>query len=168
MSKGRIAVSLLTLSAAGFISLVSSESYTAQAVVPTKGDRPTVGFGSTFNEDGSPVKMGQSTTPVRALVKAQAHIGKEEEIFRKSLDGASLSQAEFDVYMDFVYNYGTGNWDTSAMRKDILAGNYLEACDALLQYKRAAGYDCSTPGNKRCWGVWQRQLDRNKKCRAAQ
>ena len=29
-------------------------------------DRPTVGFGSTFHEDGRAVKLGDMTTPVRA------------------------------------------------------------------------------------------------------
>lgn len=164
----RIAVAALSLSAAAFIGMVSHEGYTSAAVIPTKGDVPTVGFGSTVNTDGSSVKMGQTVTPVRALVIAQDHISREETIFRTSLAGASLSQVEFDVYMDFVYQYGSTNWSSSSMRRDILAARYAAACDDLLQWKRAAGYDCSTPGNTRCWGVWQRQVERNKQCRAAQ
>jgi lysozyme len=168
MSKARVLVAALSLSAAAFVGLVSSEGYEDKAMVPTQGDRPTVGFGSTFHADGTPVKLGESTTPVRALVLAQAHIAKDEEIFRGSLAGASLSQVEFDVYMDFVYQYGTNAWAGSSMRKHVLAGNYRQACDALLQWKRAAGYDCSTlvngQPNKRCWGVWQRQLDRHARC----
>ena len=34
------------------------EDYTDRAVIPTKGDVPTVGFGSTRHEDGSRVQMG--------------------------------------------------------------------------------------------------------------
>lgn len=166
-AKVRIAVGVLTLSAAGFIGIVSDESYVGQAMIPTKGDRPTVGYGSTFHADGTPVKLGDTTTPVRALVTAQAHIAREEAVFRKSLDGASLNQAEFDVYMDFVYQYGTTNWINSSMRRNVLAGEYRAACDSLLQWKRAAGFDCSTPGNKRCWGVWARQLERHQKCTEA-
>lgn len=70
--------------------------------------------------------------------------------------------------MDFVGQYGMGNWRPSSMRRDLLAGNYVQACHDLLKYKYAAGYDCSTPGNKRCWGVWQRQLERHAKCMEAQ
>ena len=70
--------------------------------------------------------------------------------------------------MDFVYQYGSTNWMGSSMRRNILAGQYSAACNSLLQWKRAAGYDCSTPGNKRCWGVWERQLARHKKCMEAQ
>lgn len=164
----RILVAALSLSAAGLVAIVNDESYTDKAVIPTKGDVPTVGFGSTFHEDGRRVKMGDTTTPPRALVKALAHISKEETIFRASLQGASLSQAEFDIYMDWVYQYGTGAWGKSSMRRQILAGNYLAACDALLAYKFSAGYDCSTPGNKVCAGVWTRQLKRHAQCMEVQ
>ena len=168
MSRARVVVASLSLSAAAFIGLVMDENYTDTAVIPTKNDRPTVGFGSTFHADGSPVKMGDRTTPVRALVTAQAHISREEAIFRASLEGAELHQAEFDVYMDWVYQYGTGAWSKSSMRRLILAGDYAAACDALLRYRFSGGFDCSTPGNKRCAGVWTRQLERHAKCMEAQ
>ncbi len=74
--------------------------------------------------------------------------------------------------MDWVYQYGTGAWAGSGMRRRILAGQYAQACDALLLYRRAGGYDCSTlvngQPNKRCWGVWERQLQRHKTCMEAQ
>lgn len=164
----RILVGTLTLSFAGFMTIVGEEAYTSRAVVPTKNDRPTVGFGSTFHADGSPVKMGDTVDPVRALVIAKAHIDKEEKLFRESLGGARLHQVEFDVYMDWVYQYGTGAWNTSSMRKEILAGNYALACQALLRYKYSGGFDCSIPGNKRCSGVWKRQLKRHETCMSVQ
>lgn len=166
--RARIAVAALTLSASAFVGIVLSEGYTETAVIPTKNDRPTVGYGSTFHADGTPVKMGDRTTPTRALVTARAHISKEELIFQKSLPDAYLYQQEYDLYMDFVYQYGTGKWSASAMRRHILAGNYIAACDALLLYKYSGGYDCSTPGNRRCSGVWTRQLERHAKCMEAQ
>lgn len=164
MNRARIAVGLLSMSAAAFVALTAEEDYVGAAMIPTKGDRPTLGFGSTFHEDGTPVKMGDTTTPVRALIKAQAHVSREEVSFRKSLDGASLYPPEFDIYMNWVYQYGTGAWWKSSMRREILAGNYLAACDALLLYKFSAGFDCSTPGNKICGGVWTRQLKRHATC----
>lgn len=168
MSKVKVAVAALSMSALAFIGLASHEFYVGTAMIPTKNDRPTIGFGSTFHEDGRPVQLGETTTPVRALVKAQAHIAREEAIFRASLDGAELSQAEFDIYMDWVYQYGTGAWARSSMRREILAGQHRKACDALLLYKRSGGFDCSVPGNKVCAGVWTRQLKRHAECLAAQ
>ena len=69
MAKARIIVASLTLSASALIGLAVSEGYTDRAVFPTKNDRPTVGFGSTFHESGAPVQMGDKTDPVRALIK---------------------------------------------------------------------------------------------------
>jgi lysozyme len=163
----KMLVASLTLSAGAFIGLVEHENYVGEAMIPTKNDRPTVGFGSTFHENGAPVKMGDKVTPVKALIKAKAHIDREEEIFRRSLDGASLSQPEFDVYMDFVYQYGTGTWNSSSMRRDILAGKHAQACEDLLKYHFSGGHDCSVPGNRICSGVWTRQLDRHQKCMGA-
>lgn len=164
----RLVVASLSLSAAALVGIVAHEGYTDKAVIPTVNDRPTVGFGSTFHENGQAVKIGETTTPVRALIKAQAHISKEEERFRASLPGVKLHQAEYDLYMDWVYQFGTGNWIKSSMRRNLLAGNYRAACESLLLYKFSGGYDCSTPGNKRCAGVWTRQQERHARCLSVQ
>ncbi|WP_137225365.1 lysozyme [Shewanella sp. MEBiC00475] len=162
----RMTVAGLSLSAAAFIGLVISEGFAPTATIPVKGDRPTVGFGSTYHANGSPVTLGESVTPVNALKIAKAHISKDETRFRKSLAGAELSQAEYDLYIDWLYQYGIGRWLKSPMRTHLLDGEYRQACDALLllQYRTVAGYDCSTPNNKRCYGVWTRAQDRHRQC----
>lgn len=171
-SKARIAVAALTLSFAGFVGIALHEDYTDTAVIPTQGDVPTVGFGSTVRADGTPVRMGDRTDPVRALVTAKAHIDREEQAFRDSLPGVFLTQGEYDLYVDFMYQYGIGNWRSSSMRRALLDGDYAKACGALLRWRYAGGYDCSTlvngQPNKRCWGVWKRQLERHAKCLAEQ
>ena len=164
----RIAVTVLSLSAAGFATWQASEGFTPVAVIPTKGDVPTIGHGSTRYEDGSPVRMGDTITPARAEVLARNLNSQAEKQFAASLPGVKLYQAEFDIYMDFVGQYGIGTWLKGSPRRDLLAGNYAQACHDLLRYKFAAGFDCSTPGNKRCAGVWARQLKRHAKCMAAQ
>lgn len=168
MSRKRIAVALLTMSAVGFGAWQASEGFTDRAVIPTKGDVPTIGHGSTRYEDGSAVRMGDTITRPRAAVLARNLMTADEKRFAASLPGVALHQEEFDLYMDFVGQYGIGNWRASSMRRRLLAGDYVGACHALLLYKYAAGYDCSTPGNKRCAGVWTRQLERHEKCLEAQ
>ncbi len=164
----RIAVGLLSLSAAGFTAWQASEGLTTVAVIPTQGDVPTIGHGSTRYEDGSPVRMGDTITPQRAEVLARNLNSQAEKQFAASLPGVKLYQDEFDIYMDFVGQYGIGTWRAGSPRRDLLAGNYAQACHDLLKYRYAAGFDCSTPGNKRCAGVWTRQLERHAKCMAAQ
>ncbi|MFJ3117836.1 glycoside hydrolase family protein [Pseudomonas protegens] len=164
----RIAVGLLSMSAAGFGAWKASEGFTDHAVIPTKGDVPTLGYGSTRWEDGTAVKMADTITRPRAEVLARNLNSQAEKEFAASLPGVKLYQEEFDVYLDFVGQYGMGTWRKSSMRRYLTDGNYVGSCEALLLYRFAAGYDCSTPGNRRCPGVWTRQLERNAKCRAAQ
>lgn len=162
----RTGIAGLSLSAAAFIALVISEGFSPSATVPVKGDRPTVGFGSTYHADGSPVELGEKITPINALKTAKAHISKDEQRFRDSLPGATLSQAEYDLYIDWTYQYGIGRWRTSPMRQHLIDGEYKLACEALLlpKYRTVAGFDCSTPGNKRCMGVWTRAKERHQRC----
>lgn len=167
-TRQRLAVSVLTVSLAGFGAWKASEGYTDTAVIPTKGDVPTIGHGSTRYEDGTKVRLGDAITRPRAELLARNLMTQDERQFAASLPGVRLHQEEFDLYMDFTGQYGIGNWRASSMRRDLLAGNHSQACNDLLKYRFAAGFDCSTPGNKRCAGVWSRQLERHAKCTAAQ
>lgn len=169
--KLRIAVSALALSAAGLVGIAVHEGYTENTVIPTKGDRPTNGFGSTFDKDGKPIRMGDKTDPVRALITVQAHLSREEQQFRDSLPGVKLTQGEYDLYVDFMYQYGIGNWRSSSMRRHLIAGRYAAACDALLMWRKQGGRDCSLPQNwgpRGCKGVWTRQVERHAKCMGEQ
>lgn len=167
-TRNRTAVYLLTISLAGFGAWKASEGYTSTAIIPTKGDVPTIGHGSTRYEDGTRVRMGETISRPRAEVLARNLLTQDEKAFAASLPGVKLFQEEFDLYMDFTGQYGIGNWRPSSMRRDLLAGNYVQACTDLLKYRYAAGFDCSTPGNKRCAGVWSRQLKRHAQCMAVQ
>jgi GH24 family phage-related lysozyme (muramidase) len=170
--KQRIAVAALTLSAAGFGAWKTHESYVAAPMIPTQGDVPTIGYGSTHYEDGRPVRM--SDAPIsrqRAEVLARNLLSLDEMRFRASLPGVTLTQGEYDLYMDFVGQYGLGNWRSSSMRRLLLQGEYRMACDALLAWRKQAGRDCSLPANwgpHGCKGVWTRQQARHAKCLAEQ
>jgi lysozyme len=172
-TRTRLLVSALTLSASAFVGIVLDEHYVDKAMIPVPGDRPTLGYGSTFHEDGTPVRLGDTTTPVRALVTARAHISKEEKRFQDSMPTAHLQPEEYDLYMNWVYQYGTGNWRSSSMRTNIIAENYTAACTSLLAWKKVNGADCSDPKNwygkgQNCRGVWLRTQDRYNQCMALQ
>jgi GH24 family phage-related lysozyme (muramidase) len=167
----RIPIAALVFSAAGFAGVVLQEHYTDTAVVPVKGDRPTVGLGSTFRDDGSPVRMGDTITPVQAIQRSVRHIQKDEAGLKRCVT-APLSQAEYDILVDFAYQYGAPTACSSSMVLFANAGLYAQACEAYAKYRMAGGYDCSTlvngKPNRRCWGVWTRSLERRAKCLAAQ
>lgn len=163
----RTTVAALALSATALVAIVASEGYTERAVVPTKGDRPTIGFGSTFRDNGTPVQMGDTITAPKALARTLAHIQKDESALRQCVT-APLHQKEYSLLVDFSYQYGAKATCSSSMVRLANAGQYAQACGAYLRYRFAAGYDCSTPGNRRCWGVWTRQLNRYNQCMEAQ
>jgi GH24 family phage-related lysozyme (muramidase) len=168
-TKKRLGIGALAFSAAGLIAILASEGYTPVTVIPTQGDKPTIGFGSTVHEDGTPVKMGEKTDPVSAIKRTLTHIQKDELGLKKCVTGA-LSQVEYDTLVDFAYQYGVGTTCASSMVRQLNAGNYEASCRAYTLYKYSGGYDCSTlingQPNKRCWGVWTRNLERQNKCLA--
>ncbi len=167
MSQLRITVASLSLSAAGFVGIVMHEGWAPNAMVPTKNDRATVGFGSTFKDDGTPVQMGDSIDPVSAVKRSVGHIAKDESQLRQCVTG-QLTQGEYDTLVDFAYQYGTEATCQSSMVRHINAGNYAQACRSYTLYRYSGGFDCSTPGNKVCSGVWKRNLERKNKCMGAQ
>lgn len=165
----RQAVAALFISAAGFAGWQASEGWSSAPIIPTKGDVPTIGHGSTRYEDGTPVRMTDAPISRKRGEQLARNLAQQDcAKMAAALPGVKLYQAEYDLYCDFTGQYGIGNFRASSMRRELLAGNYVAACKALLRYRYAAGYDCSTPGNKRCWGVWARQQDRFNKCMAAQ
>lgn len=167
-NRARVAVALLALSAVGFNAWRESEGYTDTAIIPTRGDVPTVGHGSTHYEDGTRVKLGDKITRPRAEELARNLLNVDERRLSASLPGVQLHQVEYNQYLDFIGQYGIGTWRKSSVRSRLLAGDYPGACTALLKYKYSADFDCSTPGNRVCRGVWDRQVKRHNLCMAAQ
>ena len=160
--KQRMAVAGLSLSAAAFVGVLTREGYTDSAIIPTKGDVPTYGFGTTEG-----VQMGDRTTPVKAAQRALSDSQKFEGALKRCV-AAPLHQAEYDLYVDLSYNIGSTAFCNSTIVKRLNAGDYSGACEAILMWKKAAGFDCSTPGNKRCAGLWTDRQRSYKQCMEAQ
>lgn len=180
----RIAVAALTLSASGFAAWVQNEGSGPVAVrpdgvevlkpyIPTQGDVPTIGHGSTRYEDGTRVKLADPPITRRRAEELARNLHRaEERRFAESLPGVQLLQEEYDLYMDFEGQYGIGNWlKPKSPRTWLLRGDYRGACDALLTWRFQAGRDCRLPQNwgpQGCKGVWSRQQERHRACVAAQ
>ncbi|VTU38211.1 Phage-related lysozyme (muraminidase) [Variovorax sp. PBS-H4] len=174
MNAGRVPAKTLGVSAAILAAWIASEGFAPKPEIPTKGDVPTIGHGATHYEDGRRVTMADPPiTRQRAAELAENLLeGTYAQCVRKSLGDTLIHPVEFAQAVDFAGQYGCYRWQQSSMARETKAGNYSQACDAYLLYRFAAGYDCSTLinglPNKRCWGVWDRQLQRNAKCEAVQ
>lgn len=172
ISARAVSIMLACLLLAGFGDWMKSEDFSAKPYVPTKGDVPTIGYGSTRYENGQSVKLTDPPiTRQRGEQLARNLIAKDEQQFRDSLPGVKLFQEEYDLYLGFMGQFGITNWRGSSMRRDLLAGNYRQACDDLLKWHNQGGRDCSQPKNwgpKGCKGVWSRQQEQHAQCIAAQ
>lgn len=166
MKNPRAGLAGLALSAAALIGIALSEGYTDNAIIPTKGDVPTLGFGTTTRPDGSPVRMGDKTNPVEALQRKQRDLVKFEGAVKRCVT-TPLYQHEYDAYVDLAYNIGTAGFCGSTIVKRLNAQDYDGACDAVLQWKWVGKQDCSQPGNKICRGLWERRVQTWKQCKGA-
>jgi lysozyme len=166
MKHARVGIGALALSAAGLVGLIAHEGYTERAVIPVKGDRPTVGFGSTFRDDGAPVQMGDTITPPKAVARSLAHVQRDESRLKKCVT-APLHQAEYDLLVDHAYQYGAVATCGSAIVRHTNAGRYADACAAYLQWRFVKKRDCSVRSNG-CYGVWTRSQERQARCLEAQ
>lgn len=166
MKHPRTTIGALSVSAAAMVALISHEGWTDKAVIPVKGDVPTVGPGLTKRTDGSPVQMGDTIKPIEGIQRSLAHIQKDEAGVKRCVT-APLSQTEYDLMVDFSYQYGPSALCNSSIAKLANAGDYAGACKAYERFRFAAGRDCSIRSNG-CYGVWLRSQERAKKCMEVQ
>lgn len=162
-NQSRSAVAVLALSAAGFVGIVMREGYTEKAIIPIPGDRPTMGFGSTFKEDGSAVTMQDAITPQKAVRLAVIHIAKDESALKRCFGDAVMYQHEWDAFVRLSHNVGAGSVCKSSIVPKVQRGDYEAACNTILDFKKAIGKDCSVRSNG-CYGVWLDRLATHKIC----
>ena len=163
MDKARTAIIGLVLSATGLVYIAQREDYRGtaypDAVHGTKV--PTIGYGSTAG-----VKMGDTTTPARALIRLRADAGDVEVAIKRCFGNVELHQYEYDAFVGLAHNTGathvclnSARTGPSTIVRELRAGNYKAACDAILLYDRAGPVNkpqdrCSHPDNRTCRGVW--------------
>ena len=160
MIKQRIAVAIMSLSAAGFAGIVLQEGYTDKAVIPVPGDVPTIGFGTTEG-----VKLGDKITPPQAIGRAVRDINKFEGALKQCVT-VPLSQSEYDVMISVAYNIGPSAFCKSGIVRKLNAMDYDGACAEIMRWRFFQGKDCAIPSNK-CSGLYSRRKIESEQCRGA-
>lgn len=153
----RITLAALSLSAAGLVGLVLDEGYTDHAVIPVPGDVPTLGFGTTQG-----VRMGDRTTPPKALARALLDINQYEGAIKQCVR-VPLHQSEYDAYVQLAYNIGTANFCRSTLVKRLNEGDYAGACAEISRWTRFQGKDCNIRSNN-CYGLVTRRAAERALC----
>ena len=130
--KTRVGIASLALSATALVGIAGFESYQAVAYKDAVGV-PTVGYGETKG-----VRMGQKTTPERALVQLLASANKHADDIKQCI-AVPLYQHEFDAYVSLAYNIGANNFCRSTLVKKLNARDYPGACTEIRRWNRAGG-----------------------------
>lgn len=120
------------------------------AYIPTPGDIPTIGFGTTNG-----VKLGDKTTPTQALSRAMVDIQKFEGAV-KSCVQVPLTQGEYDAYISLSYNIGSSAFCNSTLVKRLNQSEYTLACQEILKWNRFQGKELA--------GLTKRRQEEYLKC----
>ena len=164
----RVRKSALAMAASigAILGIVSNEGFSDKAYIPVPGDVPTIGYGSTKRDDGSPVQMGDTITEPEAREKAVREIRSVYEAgLKKCLTDIPLTQGEYDALVDAAYNLGTAAVCKSGMVRNFKTGNYKAGCEYFLKYRFSQGRDCFLPENaKICGGIKTRRIYEYRLC----
>lgn len=101
----------------------------------TGGDPWTIGWGTT----GPDIKKGLVWTQEQADKRFTAHVAEFAEKVWKALDGAAVTQNQFDAMVSLAYNIGPTNFKNSTLLKMHKAGNYVGAASQFIRWNKAAG-----------------------------
>ena len=100
---------------------------------------PTIGWGNTFYEDGTKVKLGDqiSKTDALKLLEVVANRDFADKIFPAIK--VPVSQSQFDAMCSLAYNIGVGAFLKSTLLKKVNAGDFTGAGEEFLRWNKAGG-----------------------------
>lgn len=158
ISRVRVGIAALALSAAGLVGIITQEGYSGNAVIPVPGDVPTIGFGTTGG-----VKMGDTITPPKAVARVLRDVAEYEGALKNCVT-VELHQYEYDAYVDFAYNVGPKKFCESTMVAKLNERDYAGACAEFPRWIKGPGNkDCRVRANK-CYGLVERREIEQARC----
>ena len=136
----RTRIAALSLSASALVGIAMHEGFRGNAYDDGVGVQ-TIGFGTTRNANGTPVKKGDKITPERALVRLSAEVGVMEKELRACIGDVPLHQYEWDAITSLAYNVGTPTVCRGSVVRNLKGQppNYTAACESIRKYVYAGG-----------------------------
>jgi len=81
----------------------------------------TIGYGATYYQDGSKVKLGQTITRDQADQLLKDHLKEFEGSVLGLLNTTKVNQNQFDALVSFCFNLGAGNLAKSQLLRFVKA-----------------------------------------------
>lgn len=132
--KVRYAVTALSVSLAGILSIANFEGYADKVMIPVPGDVATGGFGHADNR----LPIGQYVDEAQAVDWLKDDIEKHGAYLIKCVK-VPLTQSEFDAYLSFAFNVGGNAFCNSTLVKKLNSGDYQGACEGLKAWVYSGG-----------------------------
>ena len=100
---------------------------------------PTIGWGNTFYEDGTKVKLGDqiSKTDALKLLEVIANRDFADKIFPAIK--VKVTQSQFDAMVSLAYNIGAGAFLKSTLLKKVNSNDFTGAGEEFLRWNKANG-----------------------------
>jgi len=99
----------------------------------------TIGWGSTADENGRPIKLGDVWTRERADAVFDQQIRKYEQAVDQMTAGVVTTQNQFDALVSLCYNIGIPALQKSTVLRRHRAGDYKGAADAFAMWNKNDG-----------------------------
>ena len=100
----------------------------------------TIGYGATFYQDGSKVKLGQTITNTQANQLLKDHLKEFEAAVIGLLNTTKVNQNQFDALVSFCFNLGAANLAKSQLLRFVKANpNDPKIAAEFAKWNRAGG-----------------------------
>ena len=111
----------------------SSTAYLCPAKIPT------IGWGNTFYEDGTKVKLGDQISKTDALKLLEVVANRDFADKKYSAIKVPVTQNQFDAMVSLAYNIGVGNFLKSTLLKKLNLKDYIGASNEFLKWNKSGG-----------------------------
>ncbi len=100
---------------------------------------PTIGYGSTYYEDGTKVTLNDLPITEQRADELLANISDKFSIQVSKLLKVELNQNQFDALVSFSFNIGIGNLTTSTILKRINEKDFENASLEFAKWNKSGG-----------------------------
>lgn len=111
------------------------EDFRAKAYLDIKGV-PTIGFGTTYYQDGTKVQLGDICTRSQAEAWFMNDCKALDAFLDRNVTQKKLTQNQFDALASFIYNVGRNAFIGSTMYRLIKLGKMKEAAEEFLRWDK--------------------------------
>lgn len=100
--------------------------------------KATIGYGNTFWEDGTPVKIGDQISKERAETLLK-HVVDNFSVAVEVDIKIEVTQNQFDAMVSLAYNIGLGAFKNSTLLRQLNRGDFVGASQEFLRWDKSNG-----------------------------